>query len=144
MTVTCDIPWPVTLPLPFVDYSGAPRNTTLVAPGESAGQMSRSRFQTSYSGLSVSWILTTPAEKAAFETFYTTTLYNGTAAFEIELRFPKNSELTAWMVRFSGDGYDMQWADGNWVITAALDLLMPMELPDLAGDIGSYYSGALS
>lgn len=143
MTATCDIPWPTTLPLPFIDYSGGPRNTTLVAPPESAGIMSRSRFQKSYYGLAVTWVLN-PAEKAEFVSFYTETLHNGASAFAIELRYPKNSELTEWMVRFSGEGYDMTWADGNWSISTALDLIMPMDLPDLVGPMPGYYSGMLS
>ena len=136
MNVTVDISWPSTLPLPYIDYNGTPRNSTTVGPIEDGNHVQRrSRSRKAYFSITMQWVLK-PSELEAFQTFFDTTLGNGTAAFSIELRFPKNSELTEWMVRFDGDGYQTQYQDGLWQVSADLDLITPIVLEDEAAVIG--------
>jgi hypothetical protein len=60
-------------------------------------------------------------EWRAFEVFFLDDLDNGAAQFQIDLRCPKSSELTAWVVRFL-DGYSCDHSDGIWTVTALLEM----------------------
>lgn len=124
MILQVDIAWPTSIPLPSLDFSGAPRNSTLVSPEESATIVRRSRFQRSYSMLSVGWVLT-EAQYQDLCDFFLGDLGNGTAQFKIELRYPKNSELTEWSVRFGG-GYEASREEGYWTVRASLELVNPV------------------
>lgn len=124
MILQVDIDWPVALPLPFLEYSGEPRNGTLVSPTDAAAISRRSRFERSYTTLSVAWVFT-DAQYQSFKTFFATTLGNGTAQFAIELRFPLNSGLTEWSVRIE-DGYTAAHEEGMWRVQATLDLVNPV------------------
>jgi hypothetical protein len=130
MTITVDIAWPETIPLPFLDFSGSPRNATISSTIESPRIEQRSRFGTSYGTLSVQWVLTA-AELVLFETFYNDTLGNGTSCFSIDLRFPKNSQLTEWMVRFV-DTYGVSYTDGVATVESKLDLVRQTTISDAA------------
>ena len=116
------IDWPTSLPLPFVEYAGEPRNATLVSQQLRGGdEERRSRFTSSFVQVQAIWVFN-ETQLTAFRTFFTTTLYNGAHAFKIELRYPKNSALDEWAVRFLGDvTFDN---DTNmWQVSAALDLI---------------------
>lgn len=113
--------WPTTLPLPRVDYSGTPRHAILASSMESARIQRRTRFHSSAVSLSVQWILTA-AQFIAFEDFFEEDLHLGCDLFEIELRYPKNSELAVWVSRIVG-GYSANHMDGMWEVSADLDLL---------------------
>lgn len=128
--------WPVLIPLPILDYAGRPRYATISSPKENAFIARRSRFRRSYLAAAVSWMLT-PAEYDAFQAFYLTDLGNGVALFSLELRYPKNSELTPWAVRFRG-GYTGTSMEGIWNITSELDLVTPLEVGVLAGATGFF------
>lgn len=132
MSLTVDITWPVTIPLPSIDYAGTPRYATIVSPPEASYIVARSRFQRSYSLLTVAWMLT-DAQLAIFKTFFETDLGMGTACFKIELRYPELSVLTEWMVRFQ-EGYDSVSQEGMWSIQSSLELVNPVELPNLAAE----------
>lgn len=129
------IVYPSSLPLPFVDYSGAPRNATLRSAGEQGYVFRRSRFDARYSELQIAWRLT-PTEYGNLKSFFLTTLGNGAARFQIELRYPKNSSVSEWIVQFIG-GFDAQYGDGIWSLSSNLDLLRPVQLPPVAGPIGT-------
>ena len=116
--------WPVNIPLPAIDHSGAPRQAVLTSSGAESRVDRRSRFQKAYASLSVSWMLTTE-QMAAFETFYITTLSNGTAQFKLELRYPLNSALTEWAVRFEGE-YSAKHNEGWWTVETTLDIINPI------------------
>lgn len=116
--------WPSTLPLPFIDYSGAPRHATLMTNAESPAYVRRSRFERSYNTLSVSFIFN-ESQYEAFESFVTDTLANGASQFILELRYPLNSALTEWAVRFE-EGWESNFNDGVWTITAILELVNPV------------------
>ena len=130
MTITVDISWPGTIPLPFVDYSGSPRNATITSPLESPRIYYRSRFATSYATIDATWVLTA-TEYTAFQTFFADTLGNGTACFSLELKYPQNSVLTSWMVRFAG-AYEAVQGDGPISVSAQLDLVRNLVIPDAA------------
>lgn len=134
MQITADITWPEDtgshLPLPYCEFSGVPRNASIVSEKESPRISRRSRFQRQFSSISVRWVLT-EAELADFETFYDETLGNGVACFSIDLRYPRNSELTPWLVRFDG-GYQITKSDGLPVVEATLNLINPMTVADAA------------
>lgn len=124
MTLTINNEWPDTLPLPLLDYSGTPRLATISSPEETPAIAQRSRFERSYNTLEVSWCF----DDAQFETFQNFVLYdlgNGTAQFKLELKFPKNSALTEWAVRFEGS-YEAEEVDGLWKVNAALELVNPV------------------
>ena len=125
MTLDTDISWPTTIPLPHVDYSGEPQNATVFSDIATGSAQRRSRFERSYLSVSVTWNLTS-AEYVLFQDFFLSTLGNGAAQFKIELRYPKNTALTYWSVRFM-DTYQPSYDDGIWTITAGLDVVNPIE-----------------
>jgi hypothetical protein len=124
MNRTIDISWPSTLPLPSIEYTGQPRYPLLISPKESIMLDRRSRFTTSYTDLAVTWMLS-ETEYDAFETFFSTTLNNGVAQFQIELKFPTLSALVAWAVRFLGD-LSATYQDGYWQVQATIRLVNPI------------------
>lgn len=124
MTLTLDYEWPETLPLPFLDYSGVPRNQTLFSPDAAYHVARRSRFTRSYCVLSAVWHFSDD-QMEAFKAFLVV-LGNGAAQFKIELRFPKNSALTEWAARFESS-YEGEYNDGIWTVNAALELVSPFE-----------------
>lgn len=123
MTITVDNTWPSSLPLPFIDYTGAPRNQTIFSPSLAYEVERRSRFTRSYCQLSVTWHFS-DAQMEAFKTFLVA-LGGGAAVFSIELRFPKNTELTDWCVRVE-NSYEADFQDGVWVVQVGLELLYPV------------------
>lgn len=125
MTLPIVTEWPTALPLPFIDYSGSVVNATIVSPMDNIVLERRSRFRRAYGSLSVSWRLT-GSEFSAFRDFHDVDLGNGIAQFKIELRYPKESVLTEWAVRFTG-GYTSNHDDGVWTVQASLDILNPIE-----------------
>lgn len=125
MVVTLDNEWPASLPLPLIDYSGVPKNQTLVTPEITHHIARRSRFTRSYCILSVGWTFNDD-QLATFNDFLTS-LGNGTAQFKIELRFPKNTGLTEWAVRIE-DGYQVTYDDGIWKVTSNLELVSLIDL----------------
>ncbi len=120
--------WP-DLPLPKVDYSGAPRYSTIVSKRDAAYIARRSRFERSYATLYAQWCLTTE-QLEAFETFYLEELDNGIAQFKIELRYPENSVLKEWAVQFDQNGYTVTHDEGHWLVQAALDIVGPVTVPE--------------
>jgi len=124
MILQVDNTWPAALPLPSINYSGNPRNGTIMSQDKGTLIARRSRFERSYSGLAVTWVLTS-IQFASFKTFLHTNLNNGASQCKIELRFPYNTELTEWAMRIE-DGYSATRADGIWTVTANLDLVNPI------------------
>jgi hypothetical protein len=127
-TLVIDETWPATLPLPVVDFSGTPRNTTMVSPMENGNILRRSRYLKSYTSIDISLVLD-PDEYAAFQTFFETTTDLGCALFKVELRYPQNTALTEWACRFLG-GYEASYQEGLWSVTAAFDLINETVLDD--------------
>lgn len=128
------------LPLPLVEYQGDPRNATLISSGGNNPKMiRRSRATWGYQRLGVSWVFT-PRQYYAFQAFYNVDLGNGVAAFRIPLRYPLNSELTEWVVRFFGDGFDARYLDNNWSVESEIELLGPYVINGAAPpeDWGAY------
>ncbi len=124
-----------TIPLPSVDFQGAPRFATLVSPPGRASLSRRSRFHTSYVNLSVQWVLD-EAQKDLLDTFIETTLSNGTAQFMVELRYPEETSLTEWIVRLSGR-IVVTSLEGHWGIRSMLDLVRLNAL-DAAAYVATY------
>jgi len=113
--------WPASLPLPLLDHGGAPRPATLFSPLENARIQRRNRFQAAVIGLSARWVFDL-TQYDIWEDFFTTTIDNGASQFQIELRHPKNSELTLWVCRIIG-GCSATYQDGNWEVQAELELI---------------------
>lgn len=128
------IQWPSAIPLPFVDFSGSVRNTTLQSMNDAGLIARRSRFSTAYCGVVVAWILDAVGYES-FQAFYHIALSEGTSLFSLPVRYPKNSELTTWVVRFFG-GYEAQYEDGHWVLRADLDLVRKAPTEDPPPPIG--------
>lgn len=126
MDLTVTNVWPVLLPLPALEYTGAPSVTNLHSDPLFAKLARRRRFRPAYQVLQLKWVFG-PAEYLEFTEFYITDLYNGTASFAIELLYPKNSNLTNWQVRFLGR-YDASYNDGKWQVNAAVCLLQPITI----------------
>lgn len=116
-----NVDWPLSLPLPYVDFSGQPRHATLISPLGSAKIVRRTRFVAGVVTLPVSWMLT-PEQYDAFKAFFLEDLGSGAALFLMELRYPRNSALSEWTVRFV-EGYESRYLDGVWEVRAELDLL---------------------
>lgn len=121
MILAVDIQWPATLPLPHSDFSGMPRNATLLSADHMGRQHRRSRRTKKFDDVSARWNLT-PAQYTIFRSFFLTTLGNGAAKFELEFRQPRNSGNSFWAVRFLG-GYNVKVNDGIWTVDAALELI---------------------
>lgn len=119
------------LPLPSVDYSGEPRDSTVESKSNSPSIHRRSRFTKVFPVASVQWVFT-QVEYYAFVDFYTNDLGVGTAAFRMPIRYPENTELTEWVVRFLGDGFSARWLDGAWQVTAALEMINTYIIDDPA------------
>jgi len=124
--VHTDAQWPSDLPLPLVDYQGRSEVATIGSDIAFAKILRRSRFTTTYATVSVEWCLQ-PDEIDDFRDFYRTILDNGASQFRIDLRYPFNTELTEWKVRFLG-GYELQPDDGIWKARASLELIRKVEL----------------
>lgn len=124
MILQIDLTWPVSLPLPFLEFSGSPENATLVSPPESSAILRRSRFTKSYSTIAVAWTFTED-QFQTFEDFFLNDLGNGVAQFKIELRFPTNSVLAKWSVRLK-EGYQSNFVEGIWKVQASLFLVNPV------------------
>jgi hypothetical protein len=116
------IAWPTDrIAIPVPDYNAGPRNATISsAPGYPV-TFHRSRFQKSYVVLRVGWFLD-ESQNNALKSFFFYTVYNGTAPFSLELRYPQNSALATWMVRFL-EGLEMEHIDGGWKVTGTLELI---------------------
>lgn len=128
MTITVDIVWPETLPLPFLDYSGTPQNASISSDAESPRAYRRSRFFTAYEGIDVEWRLDS-TQLAAFETFFYDTLGNGAASFQTDLLYPQNDAVESWIVRFVG-GYSCDLSDGPSVVRSKFQLLRSTEISE--------------
>lgn len=116
--------WPAdTVPLPSIVYSGGPRNATITSPVEQSVIKRRSRFHKAYDTLRVTWLLDT-AQLVAFQSFYNDDLRVGIACFSMELKYPKNSALDTWLVRFHA-GHSTTYIDGIWKVEAELEILNP-------------------
>ena len=124
MTLDTEISWPAAIPLPLIDYSGGPRNGTIVSDVNSGAIERRSRFERSYAEIEATWRLT-GTQYVTFKAFFSDTLGDGTAQFKLELRYPNNSVLTEWAVRFLG-GYAAQYLNGMWEIKTTLDVINPV------------------
>ena len=124
MILQIDNVWPASLPLPRVDYSGSVVTSSIASSVSSGVIARRSRFHPMYAAVTFNWVLT-ETQYSAFRTFFETDLGNGLAAFEISLRYPQNTELTDWMVRFAGEFNRMRQETGIWVITALVDIIHP-------------------
>ena len=123
----------MSLPLPFVDFSGQSRVPSIVSDAQSSVIAGRSRFEKRYATLNVQWVFT-QAELEIFEDFFDDDLGNGCACFSLELRYPLNSELTEWLVRFT-EGYDVTNQEGMFSVQASLELVNPVVLPALADEL---------
>lgn len=132
-SVSLDVVWPDTLPLPYCDAQGAPQHAILASGIDSAKIERRLRFSGQLCSIQVQWIFTI-AQYIEFKAFFLDDLDNGAAMFPLELRYPKNSELTEWVVRIIGE-YVANYEDGNWAVSATIDLLRPTLLPDAASGI---------
>ena len=135
-TATLTNNWPVTLPLPYIDYSGAPDNTTIQsATNQYASLLRRKRFSAYVVLLSVTWYFS-PSQYQIFDEFYKTTIGNGAARFGIELSYPLNSELATWEVGL-GSELSTTYEDGFYVVQAGLILYKNVVLTEAAGPEGS-------
>lgn len=135
ISIVLDNVWPATIPLPYFEYSGRPRYSTISSPIENGFVARRSRFTRPCLAVAVSWVLL-PAEIDALRVFFSETLGNGTALFSIEMRYPLNSELTEWTARFRG-GFQATAMEGVWNVTSELELINPLLLGELAPAVGA-------
>lgn len=122
------------LPLPLRAYAASPRNATLAGDLNNAHIARRSRFKTSYSTLNVQFTFTVE-QYDLFKNFFFQTLGNGCAQFRIALRYPENSAVKYWNVRFVSD-YSADWLDGRWGVTAQIDLIRESYTADISALYG--------
>ncbi len=123
MKYTATINWPSTLPLPALEYAGVVLDSTIISKSDQGLIQKRARFEPVYPALSLSWVFT-PAQYAAFLTFFNDTLYDGMAIFALALRFPLNTSLKTWGVRFEGSFSSVQIErNGLWRVESNLNVL---------------------
>lgn len=135
-TITTNNSWPATLPLPFVDYSGVSQVPTLRSPRTSGRLKFRKRYKLTYQTLSCTWKLNW-TQWQAFKTFHETTLGNGTARFEMELRYPLNSALTTWICQFIGTIEHSPILNGIREVRTQIQLYHPNTVADKAAATGT-------
>jgi len=122
--------FPSTLPLPFVNYSGAAGVSTIVSPNSMGRSRRRFRWYSTYTVLEVSWRLT-HTEWGLFKTFWEG-LGNGTAKFAMELRYPKTTDLDVWVCQFLGD-LNVSNVDGHFrEVGTTLHISIPTTVNDKA------------
>jgi len=126
MTSSVTLSWPETLPLPTIDYSGEPRNTTIVSAWDDLIVTRRSRFAKTYAILSVVWKMTAD-QFSDFKDFVSDDLQNSARLFTMDLRYPKNSALSTWVVRLM-DTIESAYEDGIWTVQGNLEVLFPVDL----------------
>jgi len=126
MTSNVTLSWPETLPLPTIDYSGEPRNTTIVSAWDDLIVTRRSRFAKTYAILSVVWKMTAD-QFSDFKDFVSDDLQNSARLFTMDLRYPKNSALSTWVVRLM-DTIESAYEDGIWTVQGNLEVLFPVDL----------------
>lgn len=119
------------LPLPFIDYAGEPRNATVQSKATAPKILRRSRMFWTYQVIKATWFLTS-VQYSAFQSLYENDLGCGTAQFRMNLRYPKNTELTEWVCRFAGEGYGASYLDGVWQVASSLELIGPYLLSDFS------------
>jgi len=157
MNVQVNNVWPSTLPLPHIDYSGGPTMGALVSDRTHGRLARRRRFYPAYQNFQVQFVLT-PFQHDIFRAFHLDDLGNGTSTFALELRYPKNSAVTNWQVRFLGE-IRSTYNDGSWMVDATICLLHPVVIieprdavptepesgdPVQGGDDQIYYPGEWS
>lgn len=130
------IEWPDNLPLPLIAADGKPQNAVVISSEDDAQQNRRARYRYSNYSLVVAWSLGI-TQNDNFKTFFRDTLFNGVAAFKIELQYPQRSFLTFWMVRFIS-GYQSTFQDSMWQIQAKLELIKTLDfvVSPLLGESG--------
>lgn len=129
--------WPITLPLPYVDYTGNPFHVTEVSPADTPKIARRNRYINALINISVRWVFNTD-EYEDFKVFFQEDIDTGMSKFRIELRYPLNSALVPWRVRFMSDGYKATYQEGMWEVEASLDLLyqLPTVIPPALEALG--------
>lgn len=131
--------WPSTLPLPFVEYRGSSDVATLHSPLSSGRLKARERFTKPYVRATFEWNFT-ETQYSAFLTFFLDTLGNGSGKFKIELRYPKNSALTEWVVRLLG-ALDVETTDedANFRVRVSAQIIELTTVPDKADTVLNYF-----
>jgi len=123
--------WPATLPLPAIDYTGGANPPTLVSGRRAAHFKRRRRWVQTYSTLTVRWKLTRE-EYTEFKAYWQDTLGHGSANVEIELKYPKQSALDEWVVKFLSD-LSVTTEDNSVInVSATIQLLNLKALADKA------------
>lgn len=123
--------WPAEVPLPYFEWSGRPRNAKLESKADIEKIHRRARFLKNFQEGVCAWVLT-PVQYYAFQAFYNDVLGGGVAQFRIGLRYPFNSELTDWAVRFAGDGFQSRYIEGMWQVSAQIELMNRYVIDDPA------------
>lgn len=138
-TVTVTNSWPVTLPLPHVNFQGTSDVATLHSPIQSGRHKTRQRFTMPYASARLTWNFT-KTEYEAFVTYHEDTLGNGKAGFKIELRYPNNNSLTEWIVRFLGD-IDVEIIDRDAIFKTSVQaqLIRTLDLPDKSATVLNFF-----
>lgn len=127
--LTINQSWPATLPLPFIDFEGYPTPSTLTGTLREGNILRRRRFTSSYVGVQVRWHFDAN-QFQTFESFFSVTLHCGVSQFLLTLRYPQNTELTSWAVRFV-EGYEsLPFDDSRWEVRAPLLLVQTAILSD--------------
>ena len=126
--------WPSSLPLPVIAFNGQGVYSTVKTDVNGLVPAFRSRFKSNYPQLTLRFALV-GNQFQSFRSFYQTLvsgsgLWNGICSFAIPLRFPYNTALLDWAVRFV-DAYDATafspgWSKALWTVEANVELLYPM------------------
>lgn len=88
------------LPLPIVNWNGALGANVTSSRAIAGLYESRSNHPTNFPEMRIEWRLD-GTEAETLETFYNTTCGNGVRAFKLDLKFPKRTAETEWLVRFT-------------------------------------------
>jgi hypothetical protein len=140
--------WPASLPLPLEMFEGATEHRTLCSPLSAPIIYRRSRGSSAQASITARWVFTIE-QYDTFLSFFEDDLGEGAALFVMEIRYPKSSELTNWVVRFT-EGLECVPLGRLWSVSASLtlvreDFVLPTQWsPFLVVQGGGYESFVVS
>jgi len=112
------------LPGPTIDYALSERSATIRSQMESGRFRQRRRFTTSANVVPVSWIFT-PFQFSMFRSWFFFKVSQGADYFTMDLDLGGEEDPQNVAARIVEGVYDARYQDGNWLVTATLEVENP-------------------
>ncbi len=126
--------WPATLPLPFIDFSGGADVVTLHSPPSSSRIKRRSRQTQTFATVGIKWKFS-QTQWLTFIDFWENTLGSGASAFSMELRHPKISTLSTWLVKIVSELNVENTEHTIWEVSARIQIIQLSTVDNKAAEL---------